>query len=86
MTCKQCASNCMMCTNLTTCAKCADLYELSSTSTCRLTCKTNEFYNDTDKKCVACDTTCATCNNSAATNCMSCNTGLFLTPTSTCAA
>lgn len=41
--------------------------------------------NNNTWKCDSCDSTCYTCNGTASNNCLTCKTGLYLTPnTSEC--
>ena len=54
-------------------------YGITTLNTCALDClNLNEFKDDSDRVCKACDSTCKTCSNALSTGCLSCDAPRFL--------
>lgn len=82
--CKPCSRYCVTCSNLNSCAVCVQgtvLYSSLCLSNCpqgyymtlNSTAAVSYYY------CTGCSVSCQSCNGSAEYNCLSCNSGLFLT-------
>ena len=80
-TCELCDTSCKTCSGsaATNCQTCyTGKYLLAVNSSC-VSCNVDGYYQDTGTQtCKACDTSCKTCSGSAATNCLSCDTGKYL--------
>ncbi|POY76568.1 hypothetical protein BMF94_0157 [Rhodotorula taiwanensis] len=86
--CLACHPDCATCSGPTSdaCLSCpAYRPVLTAARTCVSTCASNEYYDKSKSKCVACDSGCATCSGGSASSCLSCPSGQKLRR-GTCAA
>lgn len=61
--CVACSSSCYGCTNNPqNCITCADGY-VKTGSICQKGCLSHQFYDNNEKRCIACSTSCATCSS-----------------------
>jgi len=80
-TCLLCNNICATCqTTSTNCTSCSGTY--LQNNTCQSTCPTG-YYERSDYTCQLCDTSCSTCSAGGSTNCNSCPTGYYLSPSTT---
>ena len=83
-TCEACDTSCQTCSGsaATSCVSCpTGKYLLASNSSC-VSCDVDGYYQDTiAQSCNTCDSSCETCNGTAAINCLSCDTGKYLLAT-----
>ncbi|EAR91963.2 transmembrane protein, putative (macronuclear) [Tetrahymena thermophila SB210] len=78
--CSQCNNQCLTCNgpNQNNCLSCnSGLYLYTNNSTCQPTCNTAGGYFINQNTCSPCDQTCATCNGSSSTQCITCATGYY---------
>ena len=79
-TCQSCDSTCYTCNGgfATNCLTCyttgSNKYFMNVNSSCNPACPPIGYYTDTSYNCLSCDSTCYTCNGTAATNCLTCDT------------
>ncbi|KAL4480121.1 hypothetical protein ABPG74_020637 [Tetrahymena malaccensis] len=78
--CSPCNSSCLTCNgpNSNNCLSCTNgLYFYTSNSTCQQTCNTVGGYFVNQNTCSPCDNSCATCNGSSSTQCITCASGFY---------
>ena len=53
-------------------------------NSCKTTCPSHYFKDNSNNKCVKCHSTCLECNGSSSDNCIICDTSNYLNPDGTC--
>jgi hypothetical protein len=78
-TCSQCPSNCLSCTDSSTCTTCAGGFKVSNSQGCIPYClNTTILSNSTTKNCnVTCYSGCSNCYGPDSNQCLSCSTGFL---------